>query len=123
MSKRSDEPTLNPEQVQRLVDFAAEHGRTWKSELNAMWYDGRDANERDGHLLRQVRNTISPSGLIKFKLPKTKPIAVEAYGVKGFQNLSWRKTFKSTDAMNEWVEQNDAEILGTRDASAPAVRS
>jgi hypothetical protein len=40
---------------------------------------------------------------------------VEAYGVKGMKNSSWRKAFKSVEAMNKWVDQNDAEVQGTRD--------
>jgi hypothetical protein len=40
---------------------------------------------------------------------------VEAYGVKGMKNSSWRKAFKSVEAMNKWVDQNDAEVHGTRD--------
>lgn len=40
---------------------------------------------------------------------------IEAYGNKGFKNTPWRKTFKSVDAMNAWVEKNDATVLGTRE--------
>jgi hypothetical protein len=43
---------------------------------------------------------------------------IEAYGNKGFKNLPWRKTFKSVDALNAWVEKNDASVLGTREVSA-----
>jgi hypothetical protein len=31
------------------------------------------------------------------------------------KNSSWRKAFKSVEAMNKWVDQNDAEVHGTRD--------
>lgn len=34
----------------------------------------------------------------------------EAYGVKGMKNTPWRKSFKSREAMNKWVEANDAEV-------------
>lgn len=34
---------------------------------------------------------------------------IEAYGVKGMKNASWRRTFKNHDALNKWVEKNDAE--------------
>ncbi len=37
---------------------------------------------------------------------------IEAYGVKGLRNTPWRKTFKDYDALNDWVERNDAEVLG-----------
>lgn len=40
---------------------------------------------------------------------------VEAYGAKGLKNTPWRKAFKSVDALNAWVEKNDAIVYGTRD--------
>lgn len=43
---------------------------------------------------------------------------IEAYGVKGMKNTAWRKEFKSIDALNKWVEKNDAEVYGTRDLEA-----
>lgn len=43
--------------------------------------------------------------------------AIEAYGVKGMENKRWRKYFKSTEALDKWVEANDAEIQGTRTVS------
>jgi hypothetical protein len=51
---------------------------------------------------------------IKQDKPNTKKI--EAYGVKGMKSTSWRKTFKSVEALNAWVEKNDAEVYGTREA-------
>jgi hypothetical protein len=39
---------------------------------------------------------------------------IEAYGVKGPQSKSWRKEFKSANALNKWAEKNDAEVHGTR---------
>lgn len=59
-----------PEQLQALVDFSKRHGRYWKRELNLMWFNGRDADEPNGHLLRQVRNQLGPTWLHHFKLPK-----------------------------------------------------
>lgn len=61
-----NQPTVG--QLQRLREFAAEHGRDWKVILNGMWLSGRDANQRDGHLLRQVRNQLGPVWLNDFKL-------------------------------------------------------
>ena len=43
---------------------------------------------------------------------------IEAYGVKGFKNTPWRKTFKNIDALNTWVEKNDAEVYATREIEA-----
>lgn len=41
---------------------------------------------------------------------------VEAYGVKGMNSTPWRKTFKNWAALEKWVEANNAEVHGTRDA-------
>lgn len=42
-------------------------------------------------------------------------VGVEAHGVKGMQSKPWRKTFKSLEAMEAWLEKHDAELHGTRD--------
>lgn len=39
---------------------------------------------------------------------------IEAYGNKGMKNSVWRKSFKSPEHMEKWVEKNDAEVRGTR---------
>ena|ERR1035441_9969559 len=47
---------------------------------------------------------------------------VEGYGNKGMKNTPWRKTFKSTDHLNDWAEKNSADVHGTRpmlDADIP----
>jgi hypothetical protein len=51
------------DQVAAVAAFATRHGRTWRAELLAAWLNGRDANEPDGHLLRQVRNRFGPRWL------------------------------------------------------------
>lgn len=48
-------------------------------------------------------------------MSKRKPHTIEAYGNRGFQNKPWRKTFAGVDALNTWVEANDATCLGTRE--------
>lgn len=62
----TDKPT--PEQLARLQQYAAEHGRYWKRDLNDAWQNGADAREQDGHLLRQVRNQLGPQWLQSFRL-------------------------------------------------------
>lgn len=62
----ADTPTA--EQLEAIKAFAKKHGRSWKQELNDAWMDGSDAQEPNGHLLRQVRNNLGPRWLIKFKL-------------------------------------------------------
>jgi len=39
---------------------------------------------------------------------------IEAYGVKGMNNISWRKIFLSVKDLNKWVDKNDATVNGTR---------
>ena len=38
--------------------------------------------------------------------------SVEAYGVRGLKSTPWRKTFKDCNALNAWIERNNAEVLG-----------
>lgn len=47
-----------------LREFAAAHGRTWKSKLRDLWTSGRDEGP-----LRQARNVLGPSGLHAYRLP------------------------------------------------------
>ena len=44
----------------------------------------------------------------------TKKEKIEAHGIKGMKNTKWRKTFKNQEALELWVEKNDAEVHGTR---------
>lgn len=60
--------TLTLEQIDALKRFKASYGRTWKSQLNTLWFSGRDERQADAGLLRQVRNSIGPSGLLKVKI-------------------------------------------------------
>jgi hypothetical protein len=41
--------------------------------------------------------------------------SIEAYGVKGMKSTPWRKTFKSAEALNAWVEKHGAEVHGIRE--------
>jgi hypothetical protein len=55
---------------------------------------------------------------------------IEAHGTRGMKNTLWRKTFKHSDHLNKWAEENDSvEVIGTRDLEqakkgnlSPAVR-
>ncbi len=44
-----------------------------------------------------------------------KQVKIEAYGVKGMSSKPWHKVFSSYDAMEKWVEKNDAEVYGVRE--------
>lgn len=61
-----NEPT--EEQLAAIRAYAEAKGKDWKFRLNTAWWNGTDANEPNGHLLRQIRNTLGPKWLIKFKL-------------------------------------------------------
>lgn len=40
----------------------------------------------------------------------------EAYGIKGMKGTAWRKTFKSSEAFEAWLEKQDSvEVYGFRD--------
>lgn len=60
---------LTPEQQSALSTFAERNGRYWKAALRRLWDTGRDEREPNGPLLRQVRNTLGPSGLVNYRLP------------------------------------------------------
>jgi len=45
-----------------------------------------------------------------------KRVRIEAYGSKGMQNRTWRRTFASAEKLVAWCERNDAVVLGTRPA-------
>ena len=62
--------TPNAEQLEALQRYALKHGRCWKGQLVVDWMTGRDEQKPDSHLLRQLRNTLGPKRLTKFKLPK-----------------------------------------------------
>lgn len=66
-----DEPVaswddLTPEQHARLDALRIDCdqiGLPWKEALLDLWATGRDAGQRDGHLLRQIRNQFGPTWL------------------------------------------------------------
>jgi hypothetical protein len=41
--------------------------------------------------------------------------SIEAYGVKGMKSTPWRKTFKSAEALDAWVEKHGAKVYGIRE--------
>lgn len=42
------------------------------------------------------------------------PALIEAYGVKGLQSRSWRRTFGDAERLNAWCERHDAVVHGQR---------
>jgi len=58
----------NDDQLTALKAYAEKYGSGWKSSLSTAWMTGKDCNEPDGHLLRQLRNRFGPSWLVKFNL-------------------------------------------------------
>lgn len=56
-------PTPNAEQLQALREYAAKHGRNWKSALLDDWMYARQPGP-----LQQVRNNFGPTWLTKFRL-------------------------------------------------------
>jgi hypothetical protein len=70
MSRLNPTPKLSAEQLNALQQFAATHGRNWKSELHSMWIDGRDACQPNGSILRQIRNWFGPTWLQRFSIKK-----------------------------------------------------
>lgn len=52
----SSSAELNPAQRARIEEFKKEHGRKWKVQLYELWWRGSDILEKNGYLLREVRN-------------------------------------------------------------------
>ncbi|QIG74600.1 hypothetical protein EVC11_018 [Rhizobium phage RHph_I20] len=65
---------LTQEELEALQAFAAEYGRQWKGVLsNVYWYNARvwrGGKPNDGYILHGLRNSLGPSWLDGFKLPK-----------------------------------------------------
>ena len=62
---------LTLEQLTALREYAARHGRTWKSKLNDEWTNGWSAYDEtryDIGCLQQVRNQFGPGWLVSFRL-------------------------------------------------------
>lgn len=58
----------NDEQMAAIRKFAETYGPAWKFVLGQMWWQGRDASQPNGHLLRQVRNQFGPEWLSEVEL-------------------------------------------------------
>lgn len=56
---------LTAEQQSVIDAFAAKYGKSWKNALRTAWMNGSDTQEPDGHVLRQIRNTLGPKILTK----------------------------------------------------------
>jgi hypothetical protein len=69
---------LTAEQLAAVAAFAGKYATRkggWKEHLLSCWMNGADANEPNGHLLRQVRNSVGPKWLKDFELPKAPVVA------------------------------------------------
>jgi hypothetical protein len=53
---------LTPEDRGSLLQFRAQHGRTWRAALREEWRQGNDCG-----WVRRVRNTLGPSGIYGIK--------------------------------------------------------
>lgn len=56
-------------------------------------------------------------------MARRKPHRIEAYGVRGMKSLPWRKTFESIEAMADWADAHDAQVLGTRERDPEEIRA
>lgn len=54
--------SLSPAQLAAVEEFRLKNGRDWKSKLSALW-----TTDKDGPLLRQVRNQFGPEWLQSYK--------------------------------------------------------
>jgi hypothetical protein len=79
-----NKPQPSAEQLAALTLFAAANGRYWKAVLREVWINGNyastDLNGADSAALQQLRNTLGPSWLVKFKLPASASSSATVYG-------------------------------------------
>ncbi len=59
--------------------------------------------------------SVLPPDTIKKAIAFVSKSPIEAHGVKGMQSKPWRKTFKTSEQMVKWADQNQAEVHATRD--------
>lgn len=69
---------VSPEVKATIAAFAAEHGRTWKAALRALWNSGRDEGN-----LRWARNSLGPSRLDRIDQTAIEKIRAELTPGKG----------------------------------------
>lgn len=79
------------EQLAALRTFANANGRTWKSKLRHCWeisrYDDYPGTDRYD-LLQTVRNTLGPSWLVRFTLPRIEPVAAFDCATMTYENMA-----------------------------------
>ena len=59
-----------PDQLEALRQYAEDHGRTWKAQLNRAWMTGPYGDNDHGNPLQCVRNQFGPSWLVRFSFKK-----------------------------------------------------
>lgn len=76
----------------------------------------------DPEPVKEGKDTLTADRKNQADLDKNKG-GVEAYGVRGVKSTPWRKSFKSQDAFEKWLEKNegDVEVQGTRPVDENAV--
>ena len=68
MPKPNPAANLSSEQKAALRAYALRNGRFWKRRLAAAWMNGRDADDPEGPILRQIRNAGGSSLLTRIGL-------------------------------------------------------
>ena len=61
-------PPPTDQELEALREYAARHGRSWKSVLNHAWMGEPPHDDRP--ILRRLRNTHGPTWLDRYRLPK-----------------------------------------------------
>jgi hypothetical protein len=111
-------------------DMHAEHmARTgMQRKFGRSSWGGGSVDERDddmldaptshdrGYAMKPHRGTIKKALLFVSKSP------IEAHGVKGMKSTPWRKTFKTPEHLDKWVDANQAEVHATREIEKGIVK-
>jgi len=100
---------LPPEHRAALKAYAQRNGRFWKRNLLLAWSTGRDADEPDGPLLREIRNRYGPALLQGLSLSDASPSRASPKSPRPSQPLAAR-----------FRRRTPARALRCQSASRPA---
>lgn len=102
---------LDAAQREALRHFSQANGRTWRQALLWLWDTGADAGQP---LLRQIRNSIGPSGLLAITAEQLN--AAESVAEKKLRLANARLVLAQEGLKHAQRELEDAEVEQTQAA-------
>jgi hypothetical protein len=120
--KESQEQGVSEARVKQLPTGAADYSEYDTDFLKAMLKPGilhRDELKFKVLIRRELKKREQQSQQGVAEGSKETKVGIEAYGVRGANSNKWKKTFKSQEAFEKWLDQNegDVEVSGTREVN------